>query len=45
MADLDREEPEGDEVVEFQSIADADGDHLSERQILLLDRPCRRQLF
>jgi hypothetical protein len=30
------------EIVELQSIADADRNHLAERQILLLSRPCWR---
>lgn len=45
MANLDREEREGNEVVELQSIADADRDHISESQILLLAPPRRRQFF
>jgi hypothetical protein len=41
VSDLDGEEREGNEIVEFQSIADADRNHLSERQILRLARPSR----
>jgi len=45
VADLYRKKREGNEVVEFQSIAHADRDHLSERQVPLLDWPCRRLSF